>query len=335
MGDPLLAAWQYGLGRAVAWTSDATGRWGQDWVQWDGFPVFWTQLVRWTISEGRDSAVETAVTYENEQARLVVDARSTDNQFLNGLEMTANVVRPDGVVEQIALPQVAPGQYEAAFTPNSEGAYFIRVTGKAQGEDEVVVGQTTGWVLGYSPEYQILEPNTALLAQVAELTNGRNLAEWEGDTSQAVLAHSLDSLPTTRPVWHWLTLVAVMLLPVDIALRRLIITKRDWERAWERVFGRFRQQPVAVERTEQVSRLFEAKKRALSEQPEQSHVPLSQKAVQEPQEKPSFVTQERPSEKTQPSATPPKQSKASPGASGSLASRLLAKKREQQPDKDE
>ena len=25
--DPLLVAWQYGLGRSVAWTSDATGRW--------------------------------------------------------------------------------------------------------------------------------------------------------------------------------------------------------------------------------------------------------------------------------------------------------------------
>ena len=34
--DPLLAQWQYGLGRAVAWTSDASGRWAQDWVGWDG-----------------------------------------------------------------------------------------------------------------------------------------------------------------------------------------------------------------------------------------------------------------------------------------------------------
>ncbi len=28
-GDPLLAQWQYGLGRVVAWTSDATGRWAK------------------------------------------------------------------------------------------------------------------------------------------------------------------------------------------------------------------------------------------------------------------------------------------------------------------
>ena len=27
LGDPLLAHWQFGLGRAVAWLSDSQGRW--------------------------------------------------------------------------------------------------------------------------------------------------------------------------------------------------------------------------------------------------------------------------------------------------------------------
>ena len=30
--DPLLAQWQYGLGRSVAWTSDSTGRWAKSWL---------------------------------------------------------------------------------------------------------------------------------------------------------------------------------------------------------------------------------------------------------------------------------------------------------------
>ena len=34
--DPLLAQWQYGLGRSVAWTSDSTGRWATSWVGWNG-----------------------------------------------------------------------------------------------------------------------------------------------------------------------------------------------------------------------------------------------------------------------------------------------------------
>jgi hypothetical protein len=66
-GDPLLATWQYGLGRAVAWTSDATGRWAADWVRWTGFPTFWAQTVAWSITQGRDSSVESLVAYERVQ----------------------------------------------------------------------------------------------------------------------------------------------------------------------------------------------------------------------------------------------------------------------------
>ncbi|KPV48305.1 hypothetical protein SE17_38780, partial [Kouleothrix aurantiaca] len=46
-GDPLLTSWQYGLGRALAWTSDLKGQWAVDWVGWQGFPRFAAQPVGW------------------------------------------------------------------------------------------------------------------------------------------------------------------------------------------------------------------------------------------------------------------------------------------------
>ena len=48
-GDPLLASWQYGLGKSVAFTSDAKARWASDWLDWGGYGKFWTQLVRDTM----------------------------------------------------------------------------------------------------------------------------------------------------------------------------------------------------------------------------------------------------------------------------------------------
>jgi hypothetical protein len=47
--DPILVRWQYGLGRAVAFTSDVKDRWAHDWLAWRGYGQFWTQLVRETI----------------------------------------------------------------------------------------------------------------------------------------------------------------------------------------------------------------------------------------------------------------------------------------------
>ena len=38
--DPLLARWQYGLGRAAVFASDAKTRWAADWVTWKGYDKF-------------------------------------------------------------------------------------------------------------------------------------------------------------------------------------------------------------------------------------------------------------------------------------------------------
>ncbi|MCP4418690.1 MAG: VWA domain-containing protein [Chloroflexi bacterium] len=313
-GDPLLATWQYGLGRSVAWTSDATGRWGQDWVQWEGFPPFWAQTVRWTISQNRDSNVETVISYTDEQANLTVDARGSNGNFLNNLTLEANVVAPDGTVNNVTLAQVAPGRYEAQFTPKMDGAYFIRVAG-SDGTEENVVGQTSGWVLGYSPEYREFETNPQLLETAAELTGGRDLVGLE----TAVFDHTLPTEATTRPIWTWLTLAAVLLLPLDIAVRRLVITRRDWARAWAATFGRWRPATIApAPRTEQVSRLFEAKQRA-----GKSKGGDTEETAVAP--KPVITVQKQPEEKR------PFTSSASlpPTSKSTLASRLLKKKRQQ------
>ena len=330
-GDPLLATWQYGLGRAVAWTSDATGRWGVDWVQWEGFPVFWAQAVRWTVSQERNSNVETVVNFDEEDAQLTVDVRDDNGKFLNSLVMEANVVAPDGEVTNVILQQVAPGRYEADFTPQSDGAYFIRIAGTSPENEDVAVGQTSGWVLGYSPEYAQFETNPQLLESLAELTGGQMLTE----AVTAVFDHTLPSEAAARPIWSWLTLAAVLLLPFDIAVRRLVITRRDWQRAWAATFGRWQTVPVQLEpRTEQVSRLFQAKQRAgtqrpTPEQPEGVPSPIQrQDAVAQPTEEKKMVEGERPS-------LPAKPQIPSSPASGSLAARLLEKKRQQSNSDDD
>src|SRR5712691_7512577 len=47
--DPVLAVWQYGLGRVVAWTSDASGLWTTNWLSWAKAARFWANLVTWTL----------------------------------------------------------------------------------------------------------------------------------------------------------------------------------------------------------------------------------------------------------------------------------------------
>ena len=47
--NPVLAHWSYGLGRAVAFTSDAGRRWAKAWPDWNSYTAFWSQVVRWAM----------------------------------------------------------------------------------------------------------------------------------------------------------------------------------------------------------------------------------------------------------------------------------------------
>jgi hypothetical protein len=263
LGDPLLAVWEYGLGRTAAWTSDATGRWGIDWVDWSGFPNFWSNLVRWTAGDDGGGRLETEVRFSDEEAVLTVEARGDGEELLNDLMLEATVVGPAGVVENISLRQVGPGRYEVAFFPSVEGAYLIRVTDQA-GVQEQTDSQTIGWVLGYSPEYSQLTGDERLLTTISQITGGRDLsAQFEQGDFDAVLAHDLPVGQASRPIWPWLLLIAVLLLPLDIALRRIALTRSDADRLWQATAGRFwRSAKSQKPPSEQVARLFRAKERA-------------------------------------------------------------------------
>lgn len=355
--DPLLVAWQYGLGRSVAFTSDATGRWAQNWVGWDDYATFWGQAVRWSITEGTDSNLETRIVMEDEQARIIVDARDDDGEFLNGLNLGANVVYTgDQTASRVQLRQVAPGRYEATFTPDSEGAYFLRVTSASETEvtgevvepdpDALELNQTTGWVMSYSPEYEVREVDDTVLASVAELTNGQNLA----DTPEAVFAHNLTALNATVPLWPWLLLAALLLLPLDVAVRRLMVTQSDLRRlsAWVQG-GVSRRRTVEGESDERMTSLREARNRARqrttgeagedtvpTNTPSSTVGALRQRTTETRQQQTeSKPTPSTPAQPMQPRYTPKTPSSPKPQAqdgdseTGNIGSRLLKRRRDQ------
>lgn len=252
--DPILASWQYGLGRVVAWTSDASARWANEWAPWEDFSRFWGQVVAWSINAGASHNLETRILLENEKARIVVDARDDGGQFLDGLQLDGALLNPAGGSFRIALQQTAPGRYEATFEPQNEGAYFLTISGEAQ----LAAGATgltdlNGWVMSYSPEY-IPRPNDErALAEIAEITGGQNLADRPAD----VFAHNLGERQAATDIWERLLLLALLLLPLDIALRRLIITRGDLRRLRAFLIGRGQEQS----RTRQMQALFSARGR--------------------------------------------------------------------------
>ena len=111
--DPLLASWQYGLGRSVAWTSDSTGRWAKDWVGWSGFNRFFSQLVSWTFPGEETGGIEATFETTGNTTGLHVESVEPDGSPRDFYSTSASIVGPDLEPVTVNLVQVAPGVYTA------------------------------------------------------------------------------------------------------------------------------------------------------------------------------------------------------------------------------
>jgi Putative glutamine amidotransferase/von Willebrand factor type A domain len=222
--DPLLATWQYGLGRAVAFTSDATGRWGKQWVQWQDFPKFWAQTIRWTILERSQSNIQAGVIQRGDRTVVVADVPD-DRDDVN-LALSASVVDGNGNSRELKLSQVAPGRYEAETFLEQAGAYFVRVRPvisdtSALTDTATLVEATISYVKPYSPEYAPTAGGEESLCGWSELGGGGLLSEPRQafELTAPVAASRSDLFPL-------LLALAAILLPFDVGVRRASVSLR-------------------------------------------------------------------------------------------------------------
>ena len=254
--DPVLAQWQYGLGRAVAWTSDSTGHWARNWVPWQGFSKFFSQMVGWTFPGEESGGIEASFVDRGGRTYLRVESQNSDGSGRDFYSTTVAMVGPDLEPVTVNLNQVASGVYEAPVANLASGAYAVRVTQQRAGE--APLARTLGLVAPTAAEYRLLGANEALLAAIRAATGGR-----EVDAPADAWIHDLQATSQLTELWPWLLVLALLLWPLDIALRRVSLGRRELAdgRRWigDRVHGR----RVAA-RTQQAEGLFAARERGAS-----------------------------------------------------------------------
>ncbi|MED5495075.1 MAG: glutamine amidotransferase, partial [Verrucomicrobiota bacterium] len=225
-GDPLLAHWQYGLGRAVAFTSDAKAKWSSNWIGWGDYQTFWSQIANWSLRRVETGNLSADVAIEQGRGIISVEAIDTDGNFRNFLDLQAVVVNPKGERELVPLTQTAAGRYEAEFETRETGSYLVHLREMEQGE--LRASQVIGANLDHSPEFAESRPNLARLERLAEVGGGRLLSRDFGADNP--FEH--DRRETFQPVdlWEWLLKFAVLLFPVDVGVRRIQIDREEWSR---------------------------------------------------------------------------------------------------------
>ncbi|MGA2736563.1 MAG: VWA domain-containing protein [Bryobacteraceae bacterium] len=215
--DPLLVRWQYGLGRAAVFTSDAKNRWAAAWVTWPGFDKLWANIFRDLLPHAESS--EAGAEFDRAANELVVD-------YHLGRDVAEPVAIPDifafgpnGFQSPLKVAKVAAGHYRArAAIGERQGLFRVRPLAESRAFPEV------GF---YRQEDEMLEygANDQLLHQVADATGGRY-----NPALSAIFDSSGRSVPATLDLWPFLLALAIALNLAELVLRK-------WRGLWEGLLG--------------------------------------------------------------------------------------------------
>lgn len=195
----MLAEWNYGLGKTIAYTS-GSGAWSGDFQSWDNWPAFWNQ----TLAELLPSFEETQFTVtRKEQGVYTVEDPSQSSAILD-----VTVIDEQG--EEIAsqTEPVAPGKVEVSLDAEP-GLVFFSIS------NETGAASKTGLTIPYGDEFRNTGPNMELMTAIAERTGGQVLESL--DTAFREIPFESGSL---QPIRQQLVLFAMILFFIDITIRR-------------------------------------------------------------------------------------------------------------------
>lgn len=230
-GEPIFAHHQVGIGRAAAFTADATNRWAQDWLgDWGGasnYADFWARTVRQIARPAATTQADLTSTIDGDTMTIRLDAAGDEDfvtgssrraSFGNNLAVQGSVVGPDGKTVEVKLEQVGPGIYETRVSADQAGNYIVDLQMANEDDRRRVIGGASKAAGG---ELRSFQSNRALLKQIADTTGGRVLDPT--DPEDAKLYDRTDMLPSTssRPLrWQLMPLLLALLI-MDVACRRL------------------------------------------------------------------------------------------------------------------
>jgi uncharacterized membrane protein len=215
---PLLASWRYGRGKSVALTMDMESRFSRNWIQWSGLQGFWDKVLGWLrpemepipLHEARVSLIDMRPVLD----LYVYEEASANSQF------SFWVGGKDGKVNGM-LKKLAPGHYQTILPISQTGDYKIELS-ELRRERRISL-PNLNYSLPYqaNAEFQRANYNTALLAQMAQVSGGEINPRLRDIAKEPTIIGHLT--PKREP----LVLLAFVLFLVEVALRKFFLAEAD------------------------------------------------------------------------------------------------------------
>jgi Ca-activated chloride channel homolog len=205
--DPLYVRWQYGLGRAAVFTSDAKSRWAEQWMSWPGYDKFWINVARDLLP--RSTSSESAAQYDAATGDIVLEYRIGAGTPEPASAPEIYVIGPDGFQKPIEIQQAGPRLYRGRLHIGSlRGLFRIRPLKESREFPEVGLYRQQEEVLDFGA-------NRPLLAQIANLTGGRF-----NPPVSSIFDGGGRALTSTWQLWPGLLALAIALTIAELVVRK-------------------------------------------------------------------------------------------------------------------
>jgi Ca-activated chloride channel homolog len=163
--DPLYVRWQYGLGRAGVFASDAKSRWADAWIPWSGFDKFWINITRDLLAHNDRS--EASAQFDIADGDMTVTYHLGSGIPEPPTAPAIFVMGPKGFQKAIEVSKTAPRTFGGHLhVGRARGLFRIRPVNESAAFPEIGVYRQ-------DEELQDRGANEALLAQISALTGGR------------------------------------------------------------------------------------------------------------------------------------------------------------------
>jgi Ca-activated chloride channel family protein len=233
---------------------------------------FWSQAAQWALRKVDASEFNAEVALEGNSGTLQVEALDAEGNFRNFLNLQAVVVDPKGQRQTVRLEQKGPGRYEATNSrPRKSGPTWSTssTSPMAGGAQPAVLRRESQLLAGVRC---IAIRTSACSARLAEVGGGRVLDPTV--PGENPFLHDRVRTHQPRDLWWWLCMIAVVLFPIDVGLRRVQLDREEWARAVAWLLARlgFRRPAKTVPSSESLSTLLARKDQVRSEDGAHRHL---------------------------------------------------------------
>jgi len=211
---PLLAAWQYGLGRSAIFAADPDSLATLGWIRWDRYAQFWSQLATWTMRQGDSGMFTIRISGAADGSETIEVEKSDSNPVSN---LMCRITGPAHAID-LPLTQVGASLYTGEAGPLPRGKYTATLMIKAVDTERVLMQRefaSAGSLPADAAELRIRPPNVGLLEQLGSATHG-----GFGASAEEITRHTGATVTVRRSADSMLLPVAIALFLGEVFVRR-------------------------------------------------------------------------------------------------------------------